>query len=85
MAGMRARQWCVAGAVAQSRFLVRSQPALFLISAHECSSSIGQVLAHIYEKLFMPAGTQSWEGNEIAAYWQTVGKALITQRLYSSL
>lgn len=41
------------------------------------------VLAHLQEKIFGPAGTQSWEGVEIAAYWQTVGKVLITERIYT--
>jgi diketogulonate reductase-like aldo/keto reductase len=39
-------------------------------------------MRHVREEIFGPAGEQSWEGVEIAAYWQTVGKALLMERLY---
>ena len=41
-----------------------------------------RALAHLRDQIFGPAGTQSWEGVELAAYWATVGKALMTERLY---
>ena len=33
-------------------------------------------------EVFGPAGQQSWEGVELAAYWQGVGKTLMTEHLY---
>ena len=36
-----------------------------------------------FDAIFAPKGTQSWEGVELAAYWETVGKLLMTQRLYA--
>ena len=40
-------------------------------------------LKHLQEEFFGPAGQQSWEGVELAAYWEGVGKRLMTERLYS--
>ena len=42
-----------------------------------------QALAHIRERIFVPAGQQTWHGVEPTAYWLTVGKALIEERIYS--
>merc|ERR1712048_815087 len=39
-------------------------------------------MTHVRDKIFSPAGDQSWEGVEIGAYWSTVGKRLMTERLY---
>jgi hypothetical protein len=39
-------------------------------------------LTHLREKIFKPAGTQSWEGVEIASYWRKAGPALMSERLY---
>jgi hypothetical protein len=47
------------------------------LSAHE-----QQVLAYLVDKIFKPAGPQTWHGVELQAYWTSVGKALLTQRLY---
>jgi len=40
-------------------------------------------LAHLVKNVFGPAGTQSWEGVEIATYWATVGKRLLSERIYT--
>ena len=40
-------------------------------------------LAHVRDNIFGPAGDQTWEGAEIESYWTTVGKRLMTERLYS--
>merc|ERR1719336_83806 len=40
-------------------------------------------LKHLQEEFFGPAGQQSWEGVELAAYREGVGKQLMTERLYS--
>lgn len=40
-------------------------------------------LARLQSEVFGPAGQQSWEGVELAAYWQVVGKAMMTERLYN--
>ena len=40
-------------------------------------------MGHVRDVIFAPKGTQSWEGVELAAYWETVGKLLMTQRLYA--
>jgi diketogulonate reductase-like aldo/keto reductase len=42
-----------------------------------------EALTHLREQVFVPAGTQSWEGVEIGTYWQTIGKALLLERLYA--
>jgi len=42
-----------------------------------------KVLGHLVSAVFEPQGTLSWEGTEIAAYWDTVGKKLMTERLYA--
>ena len=44
-----------------------------------------EVLKHLQTAFFGPAGQQSWEGVELAAYWQGVGKLLITERIYGKL
>jgi len=41
------------------------------------------VLQHLIDHIFKPAGTQSWEGVEIATYWATVGKRLLTELIYT--
>ena len=40
-------------------------------------------LARLQSEVFGPAGQQSWEGVELAAYWQVVGKVMMTERLYN--
>eukprot|EP00908_Phaeocystis_cordata_P024612 Transcript_707.p1 GENE.Transcript_707~~Transcript_707.p1 ORF type:complete len:401 (+),score=181.86 Transcript_707:43-1203(+) len=40
------------------------------------------MLATLQAEVFGPAGQQSWEGVELAAYWQGVGKTLMTEHLY---
>lgn len=40
-------------------------------------------LTHLIDNVFGPAGTQSWEGVEIATYWETVGKRLLSERIYT--
>jgi len=40
-------------------------------------------LTHLCKNVFRPAGTQSWEGVEIATYWATVGKRLLQERVYT--
>jgi len=42
------------------------------------------VLARLQSEIFGPAGQQSWEGVELASYWQGVGKTMMTERLYSN-
>jgi len=42
------------------------------------------VLKHLQTEFFGPAGQQSWEGVELAAYWNGVGKMLMTERLYAN-
>jgi len=42
-----------------------------------------KVLAHITDKIFKPAGQQTWDGVELEAYWRHVGRTLLTERLYS--
>ena len=44
-----------------------------------------QALTHLREKIFAPAGEQTWENVEIGAYWETVGKRLLTQQLYNNM
>lgn len=52
-----------------------------------CSETLSreeqQALTHLREKIFAPAGEQTWENVEIGAYWETVGKRLLTQQLYN--
>jgi hypothetical protein len=40
-------------------------------------------LARLQSEVFGPAGQQSWEGVELAAYWQVVGKSMMAERLYN--
>lgn len=40
-------------------------------------------LARLQSEVFGPAGQQSWEGVELAAYWQVVGKTMMAERLYN--
>jgi len=42
-----------------------------------------EVLAQLQAEVFGPAGQQSWEGVELGAYWESVGKILMTERLYN--
>ena len=42
-----------------------------------------QALAYLREQVFIPKGPQMWHGVELGSYWETVGKALITERIYS--
>jgi hypothetical protein len=41
------------------------------------------LVLHARLTCILPASAARWEGVELAAYWQTVGKALVTERLYS--
>ena len=56
------------------------------IDAASRSAALDEVeaaaLAHVRERIFQPAGDQSWEGVELATYWATVGARLMTERLY---
>ena len=42
-----------------------------------------EVLKHLMDSIFTPAGQQSWEGVELGHYWNGVGKQLITERIYN--
>jgi len=39
-------------------------------------------MAALRKDIFLPRGDMTWEGVEIGAYWETVGKKLMTERLY---
>ncbi len=39
-------------------------------------------MAALRKDIFVPRGDMTWEGVEIRAYWETVGKRLMTERLY---
>ena len=46
------------------------------------SARRAQVMAALRKDIFVPRGDMTWEGVEIGAYWETVGKKLMTERLY---
>ena len=50
--------------------------------ARRPSARRAQVMAALRKDIFVPRGDMTWEGVEIRAYWETVGKKLMTERLY---
>lgn len=50
--------------------------------SEKLSAKEEETLTHLREKIFKPAGEQTWENVEIGTYWDTVGKRLLTQHLY---
>jgi len=73
----------IASTLISSTSISRMMDNLRAAQGELLSAKEEDVLSHLQKSIFGPAGTQSWEGVELAAYWQTVGKALITERIYT--
>ena len=77
------RESRVATTLISSTSVARMRANLDACTGQTLSAAEEAAMGHVRDAIFAPKGTQSWEGVELAAYWETVGKLLMTQRLYA--
>ena len=73
----------VASTLISSTSVARMRQNLDAVGA-TLSADEEAALQKLVEDFFGPAGQQSWEGVELAAYWQGVGKTLMIEKRYAS-
>ena len=75
------REERIATTLISSTSLARMRSNLDAVQA-SLSDQEEAALARLQQEVFGPAGQQSWEGVELASYWQVVGKRMMAERLY---